>query len=270
MGWPDSCDCPGTLDGLEREKKRAEHSTTTTTTRTRSYSSTTINVGKVLRQAHDKTSRQRKARAELHRRAQGLSAEEADSLLDEIWTGEGLDAPNVAIRRTLVEEALHPPSPVEKAVRTAEGLEGLGRWVGDIVHMFRTPESIPKKGANAFRLPTGSNEVEVKLDEDAKGRLAALGRSQPFFGVRNFSAGWVELRPSPDGALDVFITGPGTGGPEGRLGVLRGENAEPFRRGVAAAGRVGQTASVFALRVGASDGDHLYIKLPLTRADLES
>lgn len=270
LGWPDACDCFGTLAGLQREKKLSDHSTTTKTTRTHSYSSTTIKFGKVLRQSLDKSSRKRRARAELHRRARGLSAEEADGLLDEIWTGQGLDAPNVAIRRSLVEEALHPPSPPEKAVRTAEGLEGLGRWVGDIVQMFRTPESVPKKGPNSFRLPTGTNEVEVELDGGTNGRLSALGKGQPFFNIKYFSGGWVDLRSSPEEDIEVFITDPGTEGPDGRIGVLRGENAEPFRRGVAAAERVGQTASVFALRVAVKDGDHLYVKLPLTRSQLTS
>lgn len=258
--WPGLCDCPGMLADLQWRERIRERPV-----------GNGINWGEITRQSLDKSRRRTRAKAELHRRAKGLSPEGVDAILDEVWSAEGLDPPLTAVRDLLVHEALHPASPLERLKRSADGLEGMGRWVGGMVQFFRTlPDSAERFGATRklyYQVPTkkGGGQIEVELDPEGFNHLGAMGEGPFSFKMRAFANGLVELRLGPSDVIEVFEHRPDSSEHPGCLGTLRGEKAARFLRSLAAAARVAQTATVAALRVTTADGrQRLFVGEPLS------
>jgi len=259
--WPGLCDCPGMLAELQWRERIRERPV-----------GNGINFGEIARQSLDTSRRRNRAKAELHRRAKDLRPEEVDAILDEVWSAERLDPPVTAVRDLLVNEALHPGSPIEKLKRSADGLEGMGRWVGGMVQFFRKlPDSADEIMATRerfYQVPTkkGAGQIEVELDPEGLEHLGATGGGPLSLKMRAFANGVVELRLGANNVIEVFEHHPGSGEHPACLGTLREDKAVPFLRSLAAAGRVAQTATVEAVRVETSDGrQRLFVGEPLSK-----
>ena len=247
-GWPEVCQCPGTRRYLRLGEHRADF-------------------WRVVRRSLDRSRRQSSAQNDLHRRARGLDREEVDRLVDEVWAVHGLEQPPAHVKPMIVDRAMRPRDPLQDMATTADVVHGTAKWISGIVGAIRnasheadTQRLDPFK---VFRIEPGEDSVEVELDEEVQGHLAAMGGG-PGFSSRTLTTADVELRPgSGEDEIEVWELTVTTASEPTRLGSLRSEKTAPYRASVAAAQRVGQVAIGVALRTSAPNGSwRLYLMLP--------
>jgi hypothetical protein len=141
-----------------------------------------------------------------------------------------------------------------------------------MVQFFRTlPASAERLGATRelyYQVPTknGAGQIEVELDPEGFNHLGTMGEGPFSLKMRAFASGVVELRLGPSDVIEVFEHHPGSSEHLDCLGTLREDKAAPFLRSLAAAARVGQTATVAAVRVATADGrQRLFVGEPLSK-----
>lgn len=252
--WPAVCRCPGTLFRLEREREgRSERST----------------LGRSVRASLDRSRRTTAAREELRGRAQGLARDDVDRLVVEIWSAHGIPVPPAHARALLVDWAMGLTGLFEGARTNLDVLGGTGRVIARLVKAARDDEEAGADEVESeFLVLTGRQSVPVDLDPDVQPLLTALS-DRATFASRTATLVPVILHEAAGGEIEVWEH-PATGEVSaGRLGLIPGPEAGPFRASLAAASRVGQTAVCDAVRTGSPDGRwRLFVKLPLSERDL--
>jgi hypothetical protein len=212
----------------------------------------------VLEESRKKT----RARGELQRRAQGLTAPDVDRLIDQIWAQEGLEAPTLPQRHMLIERAIHPPSRLDQLRTTADVLAGGTRWVSRIVKVLRNGE-VDEVPDDHMRVRSGDDSVQVILDARADRHVAAL--HDPLgISSRTMSTVQVQLRSGPDGTVEVWEPPSALPHPI-RLGVIESDEADPFLPILTDAERIGRVAVCQATRFAVPPPDgpsRLYVSVP--------
>jgi len=213
--------------------------------------------------------RKARAKAELRRRARGLSATDVDRLIDEIWMHEGIPTPDLPQRHILIEAAMNPPSQLEQLRTTADVLVGGKRWVSHLVKTFRSGD-VDEVAENHLRARKGHDAAPVLLDAGVDPQLATL--HHPWgFSSRSLATLEVQLRRGDDGVIEVWDS-PSSSEPI-RLGVIESADAGPFLPLLDQGEATGRVVSCHATRLAVPPPDgpqRLYVSVPSPDGDGKS
>jgi hypothetical protein len=185
-------------------------------------------------------------------------------ILDEEWVRQGLEPPVEPLRGMELDRLLRTSSRrIDDARLHADVGMALLKVPFKIASMIQQASNASDDSADPaeverrsiYRIHPKADPVEVNLEAGAQGSLSGFGEDAlialPFLRTDK-----VELRPGEGGSLEVWEYRPSTvkNRPARRLGTIGEEEAAPYRRPVAAAGRVGQTAVCQAMRSTTAEG----------------
>ncbi|MGD0883000.1 MAG: hypothetical protein ABSB09_15660 [Acidimicrobiales bacterium] len=261
-GWPDRCTCVGTVSVRWMAERRRPPSDFAT----------------IFRQSRDRARLRRSARDAVQVRAAGRTRDEVSRLIDEEWTSRGLDPPAEPVRGMELDRIMDPSDRrVKDALTAADVAATLVKGSFRLARLIRQHsqpsapdvESRPvATDERTYTIRAGKEGVAVVLDAGAQSVLADFG-AEGLVAPKVMRMSDVEVREGGDGAIEVW---PAPGGHDSatgddgrrRLGVVRDEDAGPYRRPVRAAGRVHQAALCAAIRTASADGSwQLHLCVPI-------
>jgi hypothetical protein len=241
-GWPERCECEGTLLMMRLRRGHPDRRP---------------DIGSTVRTSVERSCRTRRARKAAEARAPGLNREALGTVLHEEWTKEGLNPPTEPLRGMELDRLLRPSTRhMDDARLYADVGVAMVKLPFKIASMFQRasasdvpPDPAEMDRPSVYRIQPRVEAAEVILDAGAVGRLSGFGEDG-VFATSVLRTDKVELRLGEHDALEVWEYAPATADdrPARRLGYIRDEDALPYRRPVTAAVAVGQAAVCEAVR----------------------
>lgn len=268
-GWPQHCDCAGTLLAGRMAAHRRQSG----------QAAGPVSFREAYRRGRPKRDGQRRATAAIRARGRAATREQAERIVDEEYTRQGLEVPTGAARELLVDTVLHPIGRVEGYALAARTVLQLGKGG---LRLARWLHEHAVSGSPADEESDASGDEDTHEDEDGRDDCFRLWHGLDFsvpvtstpeekqalerFGENSWSllnvarGSEVELRLDSGGSLQVWSDAPHD---PVRYGTIPADLSRPLLPQVAQAGRAGQRAVCSAACIRTHErGRMLYVSLP--------
>lgn len=229
--WPAECTCNGTLrlTRSEGRRQKAEHQGG-------------IPLTSLLREAATRSARKRAAREAVAKRSPGLTPEQLATVIDEEWTKQGLQPPDPAITRLMIDEIQDTPSATGQARREARlyrDLTGLPSRLRQATDggLSGLLDSVGKT-SGAYEIAAGSGFIELEIYPDAAEELERLAAEATFL-PSTMTMTNVEVRIGQSGEIEAWSY-PHDARASRSIGKVPDVGADRLRTLIGIAGRVNQ------------------------------